>query len=108
MYDQFMNQDPAMMYAQLSPNQRAAIAQQFMQEYQQWGDPAAQQFASFDPNQVTPEQLAAMHLHARERNPGLLGRVMEHPIAAAALGGFAAYEIDKHVRNRERERQQGW
>ena len=88
------------MYAQLSPPQRAALAQQFIQGFQQSGNPSSQPFTSMDPNSVTPQQLAAMHQHARQEHPALLGRVMQHPIATAVLGGFAAYEIDKHVLKR--------
>ena len=87
-------------YAQLNPQQRAALAQEFIQGFQQSGNPKSQQFTSMDPNSVTPQQLAAMHQHARQEHPGLLGRVMRHPIATAVLGGFAAYEIDKHVMKR--------
>ena len=85
------------MYAQLSPEQRAAVAKEFMQGLQQEGSPMAQQFAGQDPSQVTPQQLAQMHQHASKNHPGLLGRMMRHPIIVGALGGFAAYEIDKHV-----------
>lgn len=87
-------------YAQLNPQQRATLAQEFIQGFQQSGNPKSQQFTSLDPNTVTPQQLAAMHQHARQEHPGVLGRVMRHPIAVAVLGGFAAYEIDKHVAKR--------
>jgi hypothetical protein len=94
-------ENPETMYAQLNPQQRAALAQEFMQGFQESGDPKAQQFASIDPNKVTPQQLAAMHQHARQEQPGVLGRVMRHPIAMAVLGGFAAYEIDRHVMKKQ-------
>lgn len=94
---QMSNENPETIYSQLTQDQRAAIAREFMQGFQQSGNPRAQQFTALDPNNVTPQQLAAMHQHARDEHPGLLGRVMRHPIAMAALGGFAAYEIDKHV-----------
>lgn len=87
-------------YAQLSPPQRAVLAQEFMQGFQQSGNPRSQPFTSMDPNSVTPQQLAAMHQHARQEHPALLGRVMQHPIVTAVLGGFAVYEIDKHVLKR--------
>jgi hypothetical protein len=90
-------ENPEQIYAQLSPDQRTAIAREFMQGLQQEGSPMAQQFAGMDPSQVSPQQLAAMHKHASQNHPGLLGRVMRHPIAMAALGGFAAYEIDRHM-----------
>jgi hypothetical protein len=94
---QLSYENPEQIYAQLNPDQRAAIAREFMQGLQQEGSPMAQQFAGMDPSQVSPQQLAAMHKHASQNHPGLLGRVMKHPIAMAALGGFAAYEIDRHM-----------
>ena len=97
MSDDVSKQDPAALYAQLTPEQRAAIAQQFLDGFQQSGAPAAQQFAAVTPQNVTPEQLAAMHQHARSEHKGLLGLVMRHPIASIALGAFAAYEIEQHV-----------
>ena len=66
-------------YAQLNPQQRAALAQEFMQGFRASGNPKAQQFTSINPNNVTPQQLSAMHQHARQEHPGLLGRVMQHP-----------------------------
>ncbi len=97
MSDDLTQQDPAAIYAQLTPAQRAAIAQQFVQGFQQSGNPTAQQLASVQPEAATPEQLADMHKHAREEHKGLFGLVMKHPIASIALGAFAAYEIEKHV-----------
>lgn len=94
------NATPEQIYAQLTPEQRAALAQEFQSHFQQSGAPAAQQFANVDPQTATPQQLADMHQHARENHPNILGKVMGHPIAAAALGAFAAYEIDKHVTGR--------
>jgi hypothetical protein len=92
------NLTPAEIYARLTPEQRAALAQQFTQGLQQSDHPVAQQLAQVDPQAATPEHLAQMHEHAREHHPGLLGLVMEHPVATAALGVFAAYEIERHVR----------
>ena len=85
------------MYAQLSPDQRSAFAQEFIQRLQREGNPMAQQFASMDPSQITPQHLAALHQEARQNHPGVLGRMMHHPIIAGALGAFAAYELDKHL-----------
>lgn len=91
------NASPEQIYSQLTPEQRAAIAQEFMNHFQQNGN---QQFANVDAQNVSAQQLADMHHHARENHPGILGKVMSHPLAAAALGAFAAYEIDKHVTGR--------
>jgi hypothetical protein len=91
------HEDPEEVYKQLTQEQRAVIAQEFLKGFQESGNPNAQKFLGFDPNSVSPQQLAAMHQHAREEHPGLLGRVMRHPLATALISGFAAYEIDKHV-----------
>ena len=77
MSDDLTQQDPAAIYAQLTPEQRAAIAQQFLQGFQQSSQPAAQQFQEVQPETVTPEQLAEMHKHAREEHKGLFGLVMK-------------------------------
>ena len=95
--DLFGNQDLTALYQQLSPDQRATTAQQFIQGYQQQG---TSPWASLDPNSVSPQQLAQMHQEARDNHPGLLGDVMRHPVVSVALGGFAAYEIHKHVEER--------
>lgn len=97
MSDNFSNQDPAEIYAKLTPEQRAAIARQFQQGFQQSGNATAQQFASVNPETASPQQLADMHKHAREEHKGLFGAVMNHPVASIALGAFAAYEIEKHI-----------
>jgi|SRR5579859_5514085 len=95
---QMSYENPEAIYAQLSPEQRAAIAQEFMHGFQQSGDPRAQQFAGTNPASVTPQQLSEMHKQARQ-NPGVLERVMRHPIVVGALGGFATYELDKHLKH---------
>lgn len=93
-----MNFDPnnlEQIYNSLPPQQRQQIAEQFMNKFKQSGQGG--QFANVNPQNVSPQQLAQMHQHAREHAPGILGDVMQHPLVAAALGGFATYEIDKHV-----------
>lgn len=91
------HEDPEKVYSQLSQEQRAVIAQEFMKGFQESGNPNSQKFTSFDPNSVSAKQLAEMHQHARDEHPGLLGKVMKHPLATALIGAFAAYEIEKHV-----------
>ncbi len=93
-------QDPQQFYAQMSPDQQRTAAQQFTQEYQQSGSPRAQEFAGMDPNNVTPDQLADMHREAAQNDPGLLQRVMSHPIIDAALVGVGIHEFHKHEEGR--------
>lgn len=98
-----MNLDPnnlEHLYSQLPPQDRQAIAEQFINEYKKESTPEAKEFAKLNPKDVTPKQLAEMHQHARDKNPGLLGKVMQHPVVTGILGGVAAYEVDKHVQHR--------
>jgi uncharacterized protein YnzC (UPF0291/DUF896 family) len=87
-------------YARLNQQQQTTLAQEFVRGFQRSANPNSEAFTSIDPKKVTPQQLAAMHQHARDEHPDLLGRVMRHPIVAALLGGFGAYEIDKYVAQR--------
>jgi hypothetical protein len=91
------NLDLQSLYSQLSGEQRASVAQQFIQGFQGSNNPMAQQFAQMDPNQVSAQDLAAMHQHASQEHHGLFGAIMHHPILTAALGGFGIYEVDKHL-----------
>ena len=84
-------------YAQLAPDQRAGIAQQFLSALQQSDHPVAQQLSQIDPSTATADDLAKMHEHVVQHNKGALGLVLNHPVVAAALGAFAAYELDKHL-----------
>src|SRR5215831_12665676 len=97
---QTSEQDPEAVYSKLNPQQRTTLAEEFIRGFKKSGDTHEEPLASIDPKKVTPQQLAAMHQHARDEHPDVLGRVMRHPIVAALLGGFGAYEIDKHVLNR--------
>ena len=91
------NLTPQEVYAQLTPEQRAALAQQFQAALQQSDHPEAQQLSQVDPQTATPEDVAKMHEHAAQHNKGVLGLVLNHPVATAALGAFAIYELDRHL-----------
>ena len=94
------NLTPEEMYARLTPEQRAALAQQFQQHFAQSDHPEAQQLAQVDPQAASAEHLAQMHEHAAKHNKGALGIVLNHPVATAALGAFAIYQLDKHLGKR--------
>lgn len=91
-------QAPETAYSQADQSHLPTIAQEFINRFRNVGTPQAQQYAQMDPNQVTPDQLAQMHRYASDNHPGILGEVMAHPFITAALGGFAIYEADKHLR----------
>jgi hypothetical protein len=85
---------PEEIYNQLSPDQRAALAQEYLSKLQQAG--GGQQFAGVDPNTATPQQLAAMHEHAAQNHPSILQDLRKHPILVGVAGAVTAYELDKH------------
>jgi hypothetical protein len=90
-------EEPAAVYAQLNQQQRTMLAQVFIRGFQRSPAAGAESFTRVDPKKVSVQQLADMHVYARAEQPDVLGRVMRHPIVVALLGGFGAYEIDKHV-----------
>ena len=100
--DQTAPQDPAALYAQLTPEQRAAFAQQFIQKFQQSDNPKSQELASVDPQKATPEQVGAMHEHASQAHPGFLEELVQHPVASAAISGLAVYGIERYFKSREK------
>ncbi|MGH2516656.1 MAG: hypothetical protein ACRDHP_13465 [Ktedonobacterales bacterium] len=85
---------PEEIYNQLSPDQRATIAQEYQSKFQQAG--GGQQFAGVDANSATPQQLAAMHEHAAQNHPNILQDIGKHPVLIGALGAVSAYELDRH------------
>ncbi|HEV2235173.1 MAG TPA: hypothetical protein VGR57_00800 [Ktedonobacterales bacterium] len=93
-------QSPVEAYSQLDQGQLAQVGRQFIQGFQREHSPEAQQFARMDPNSETAADVARMHEVAARQHPGVPGEVMEHPVITAALGGFAAYEVMKHLGNR--------
>jgi hypothetical protein len=90
-------EEPATVYAQLNQQQRTTLAQEFIRGFQRSPDAGAESFTRVDPKKVSLQQLADMHVYARVEQPEVLGRVMRHPIVVALLGGFGAYEIERHV-----------
>ncbi len=92
--------DPTTAYTQLDPEQRSTIAQEFVNHFRRYDDPGAQEYTRMDTQHVSPAQLAQMHQYAADKHPGVLGEVMKHPVITAALGGFAAYELHRHMEHR--------
>lgn len=96
--------DPAALYAQLTPEQRAAFAQQFIQQFQQSDNEKSKEIAAkVDPNTATPQHLAEMHDHAAAAHPGFLEGLLNHPVATSALAGLAVYGAEKYFKSREQK-----
>jgi uncharacterized protein YnzC (UPF0291/DUF896 family) len=97
---QAAEQDPEAEYSKLNPQQRTTIAEEFIRGFKKSGESHAEPLAAIDPKKVTPQQLAAMHQHARDEHPDVLGRAMRNSIVAVLLSGFGAREIDTYVLKR--------
>jgi hypothetical protein len=98
--EQLSNENPEAVYAGLNPQQRSTLAEEFARGFKKSASSHEEPLTNLDPKKVTPEQLAAMHQHAREEHPDVLSRVMRHSIVAALLGSFGTHEIDTYVAGR--------
>jgi hypothetical protein len=103
----FDQADAATLYEQLRPDQRTAIALEFVRCLRLAGDPAAEQFtaqaeqteqasaveekvaviggALVTPRLLTAQQAAAIHRYTFERHPDCFTRVMQHPLTQTLL-----------------------
>jgi hypothetical protein len=92
------NQSLHDVYAQLSPEHLAAIAQHFLSGLGESDHPEAQELSQLDHQTATAADVARMHEHAAKHNHGVLHFVLKHPVVTAILGGIAIYEIEKHLK----------
>jgi hypothetical protein len=99
------DQAPREAYSRLDPEQMPQIAAEFTRHLEQVPDPVAQDFAHRNPRRVSPDDLAAMHRYVEERHPQVLSRVLQHPLFAAALGGFATRYWRHHLQRCHDEQQ---
>jgi hypothetical protein len=77
--------DPTEIYTAMRPDQRTAIGLEFQRLFQLAGDAAAPRFAVHTDGMLTPEEVAALHIYAREHRPELLEQVLRHPVTVASL-----------------------
>jgi len=73
------------LYAGMRPDQRTAIAGEFMRLFRMSGDPGAQQLDRPLNGLLSAEQVAQLHIYARDHLPNVLSQVREHPVTQAAL-----------------------
>lgn len=73
------------LYADMRPDQRTAIAGEFMRLFRLSGDPGAKQFDQPMDDMLAADQVAAMHIYARDHLPDVLREVREHPVTQFAL-----------------------
>ena len=103
--DDFTTADPKALYARMRPDQRTAIANEFIRLLRLAGDPGVARFTgedadgepgagtetvrkSFDarpPELESPEQVASIHTYTREHHPDIFEQVAHHPVTIASL-----------------------
>ena len=103
--DDFTTADPQALYARMRPDQRTAIANEFIGCLRLAGDPVVARFTgedadgehsagqpearqSFDarpPAIESPEQVASIHTYTREHRPDLFEQVARHPVTVASV-----------------------
>ncbi|HLV99410.1 MAG TPA: hypothetical protein VKT82_12120 [Ktedonobacterales bacterium] len=93
-------EDLTVLYAQLSPEQRAAFAQQFITEIHKSDNPQSKQIAaSVDPQNVTPQQLAELEQHAHATLSPFFRNLINRPVSTAALSGLAVYGVERYFKS---------
>jgi hypothetical protein len=100
----FAQADAEALYDQMRPDQRTAIALEFVRCLQLAGDPAAEQFMAqaeqvsaadekveviggtlVTPRLLTAQQAAAVHRYTFDHHPDCFTHVMQHPLTQAVL-----------------------
>jgi hypothetical protein len=130
----FDTSNPDSLYAQMRPDQRTVIANEFIRLLTIASDPAVEQLrqdveaaeeyvppqashpederaaahtvaSSEHPVRVTTEQVSRLHTYTREHHPDIFAQVMHHPVTLAALAAPGAPEhTGEHDRTAQEER----
>jgi hypothetical protein len=98
--DQFTQADPRRLYARMRPDQRTAIAGEFLRLFRLSGDPEALRFDKPIEGMLPPERVAELHAYARQHHPEILEQVREHPVTQAALAAPGA-EVEEPAEHEE-------
>jgi hypothetical protein len=111
--------DPLDLYARMRPDQRTAVANQFVRSLtlagddkvaelaretahevtKKAGEAARGTYAPEPPQMLSAEEVARMHAYAREHRPDVFERVLRHPVTQAALANPGARPTDTKVEN---------
>lgn len=104
--EHFAASDAEALYARMRPDQRTAIANEFIRVLELANDPGAHRLPIQRPHDATqegttgdtailpisrpseikpPEQVAALHRHTLEHHPDLFAEVQQHPVTVASL-----------------------
>ena len=100
--DLVTTEDPEPIYAQMRPDVRTAIGEQFIRVFRLSDDPEARRMAeeaartfSVPKEMLSPGQVAALHRYARQHHPDLFAEVMQHPVTVNALAPLGVLPASK-------------
>lgn len=83
--EEFAQDDPRHVYERMRPDQRTAIAGEFIRLFRLSGDPEAQRYDTEITEMWPPERVAELHRYAQQRHPEIFEEVMRHPVTQASL-----------------------
>jgi hypothetical protein len=118
--DDFTTADPQALYARMRPDQRTAIANEFIRLLRLAGDPGVARFTgedaggepgsgtetarkSFDaqpPELESAKQAASIHIYTREHRPDIFEQVAHHPVTIASLA-HAGERVEEAVQQED-------
>ena len=119
--DDFTTADPQALYARMRPDQRTAIANEFIRLLRLAGDPGVARFTGEDaggePSADRPEtagksfdaqppalesakQVASIHTYTREHRPDIFEQVAHHPVTIASLA-HAGERVEEAVQQED-------
>lgn len=83
--EEFAQDDPRAVYERMRPDQRTAIAGEFMRLFRLSGDPEAQRYDTEIVEMWPAERVAELHRYAQQHHPEIFEQVMRHPVTQASL-----------------------
>lgn len=83
--EEFAQDDPRHVYERMRPDQRTAIAGEFIRLFRLSGDADAQRYDTEIHEMWPPERVAELHRYAQQRHPEIFEEVTRHPVTQASL-----------------------
>lgn len=83
--EEFAQDDPYRVYERMRPDQRTAIAGEFIRLFRLSGDPDAQRYDTEISEMWPPDRVAELHQYAQQHHPEIFEEVTHHPVTQASL-----------------------
>ena len=99
--EEFLQGNPEDVYARMRPDQRTAIAGEFVRLFRLSNEPGAQEFLAPYSGMLPAARVAAMHRWASTNRPDIVDAVLHHPVTATSLqapGVLLDVPADDHER----------